>query len=136
HAGARAATRLPYRVLKLALIPPDRGVLRARIAARFDAMLAAGFLDEVKRLRGRGDLHPDLPALRAVGYRQAWEYLEGGYSGETFRERAIHATRQLAKRQTTWLRGELDARVLDPDRTDCVASASAALTLFLAVKTA
>ncbi|MGH8184754.1 MAG: tRNA (adenosine(37)-N6)-dimethylallyltransferase MiaA, partial [Rhodanobacteraceae bacterium] len=91
HAGARAASRLPYRVLKLALIPPDRGVLRERIAARLDAMLAAGFLDEVKRLRARGDLHPDLPALRAVGYRQAWEYFDGKCSKEAFRERAIHA---------------------------------------------
>ncbi|MEK5768695.1 tRNA dimethylallyltransferase, partial [Acinetobacter schindleri] len=81
-----------------------------RIALRFDAMLAAGFLDEVQALRALPALrdHPaplDLPAIRAVGYRQAWEYLDGQGDADTFRERAIAATRQLAKRQTTWLRG-------------------------------
>ncbi|HEX5961904.1 MAG TPA: tRNA (adenosine(37)-N6)-dimethylallyltransferase MiaA, partial [Rhodanobacteraceae bacterium] len=131
HAGGRGAARLPYRLLKLALVPADRTALRERIAVRFDAMLAAGFLDEVKRLRARGDLRPDLPALRAVGYRQAWEYLDGACTREAFRDRSIHATRQLAKRQTTWLRGELDARVLDPDRAGGHGSAGAALALFL-----
>ena len=135
HAGNRNSQRLPYRVLKLALIPADRSVLRERIAARFDAMQAAGFLDEVKRLRARGDLHADLPALRAVGYRQAWEYLDGTCSEADFRQRAIDATRQLAKRQTTWLRGELDARVFDPDRPDCAESVAAAVALFLGIKT-
>ncbi|MGN6788328.1 MAG: tRNA (adenosine(37)-N6)-dimethylallyltransferase MiaA [Rhodanobacteraceae bacterium] len=134
HAGAMAAKRLPYRLLKLALIPARRDALRERIAARFDAMLAAGFLDEVERLRARGDLHPDLPAIRAVGYRQAWEYLEGGCSEAAFRERAIHATRQLAKRQTTWLRGELDARMFDPDRLDSAESVAIAVALFLGMK--
>ncbi|MES2403127.1 MAG: tRNA (adenosine(37)-N6)-dimethylallyltransferase MiaA [Pseudomonadota bacterium] len=136
HAGTRSARRFPYRVLKLALIPADREALRARIAARFDAMLAAGFLEEVKRLRARGDLHADLPAIRAVGYRQAWAYLDGACSEAEFRQRAIDATRQLAKRQTTWLRSELDARVLDPDERDCTASAAAAVALFLGMKTA
>lgn len=136
QANTRSARRFPYRVLKLALIPPGRGALRERIAARFDAMLATGFLDEVRALRARGELHSDLPALRAVGYRQAWEYLDGGCSGDEFRERAIHATRQLAKRQTTWLRGELDARVLDPDRPDCLRSAVAAVAVFLPARTA
>lgn len=131
HASTRAASRLPYRVLKLALVPADRALLRERIAARFDSMLAAGFLDEVKRLRARGDLSADLPALRAVGYRQAWEYLDGRCSEDEFRQRAIHATRQLAKRQTTWLRGELDARVFDPGRADCTDSTVAAISLFL-----
>lgn len=112
-------TRLPLKVLKLALSPPDRGVLHGRIAARFDAMLEAGFLDEVRALRGLPELaahpHPlDLPALRAVGYRQAWEFLDGASTPAEFRERAIAATRQLAKRQFTWLRGELDARWFDP----------------------
>lgn len=129
-----AANRLPWRVMKLALIPADRAALRVRIAARFDAMLREGFLDEVKALHARGDLHSDLPALRAVGYRQAWEYLEGAYSLEIFGTRAIHATRQLAKRQTTWLRGELDARVFDPDHPDCRESAVAAIALFLPMK--
>jgi tRNA dimethylallyltransferase len=104
----------PYRVLKLVLAPADRAVLHARIDARFDAMLAAGFLDEVRALRRDTRLHPDLPAMRAVGYRQAWEFLDGTVDAATFRARAIAATRQLAKRQLTWLRGELDARWLDP----------------------
>ena len=136
HANAQNTARLPYRLLKLALIPHERGILRERITARFDAMLAAGFLDEVRQLRARGDLPPDLPALRAVGYRQAWEYLDGTCSETEFRRRAIDATRQLAKRQTTWLRGELDARVLDPDRPGCPESAAAAIALFLGTKSA
>jgi tRNA dimethylallyltransferase len=107
--------RPPWRLLKLALVPRERGVLHARIADRFDAMLAAGYLDEVRALRARGDLHADLPALRAVGYRQAFEHLEGISDAPTFRQRAIFATRQLAKRQITWLRGELDARWFNPD---------------------
>ena len=136
HAAARGVQRFPWRILKLALIPANRGALRERIAARFDAMLTAGFLEEVKRLRGRGDLHADLPALRAVGYRQAWEYLGGAGSKDEFRRRAIDATRQLAKRQTTWLRSELDARVFDPDDLHCAASVAAAVALFLGMKTA
>ena len=109
------ARRPPWKFLKLALVPEDRSRLHARIEERFDTMLAAGFLDEVRALRQRSDLGPDLPALRAVGYRQAWEHLEGAADTPTFRERAIFATRQLAKRQTTWLRGEFDARWFDPD---------------------
>lgn len=108
-----------WKVLKLVLAPPDRGVLHARIESRFDAMLAEGFLDEVRDLRGLPGLasHPaplQLPAIRAVGYRQAWQLLDGDGDANTFRERAIAATRQLAKRQFTWLRGELDARWFDP----------------------
>jgi len=111
--------RLPCRLLKLVLAPADRATLHARIAARFDAMLAEGFLDEVRALRALPPLrdHPaplDLPAIRAVGYRQAWEHLDGATAAGEFRDRAIHATRQLAKRQLTWLRGELDARWFDP----------------------
>ncbi|MFZ5487952.1 MAG: tRNA (adenosine(37)-N6)-dimethylallyltransferase MiaA [Pseudomonadota bacterium] len=92
------------------LEPQDRAWLHARIAQRFDAMLAAGFLDEVRALRARGDLHPDLPSMRSVGYRQAWEALDAeAQSGapldmSRLRERSIAATRQLAKRQITWLR--------------------------------
>jgi tRNA dimethylallyltransferase len=122
---APARERLPLRVLKLVVAPADRSVLHARIERRFDAMLAAGFLDEVRRLRALPELaaHPrplDLPALRAVGYRQAWEHLDGACDAATFRARAIAATRQLAKRQSTWLRGELDARWFDPatDRSE------------------
>jgi tRNA dimethylallyltransferase len=115
----RGSDRLPLRVLKLAVSPRDRGVLHARIERRFDTMLAAGFLDEVRGLRSLPQLqsHPaplGLPALRAVGYRQAWEHLGGQTSAAEFRDRAIFATRQLAKRQLTWLRGELDTRWFDP----------------------
>lgn len=120
----------PWRVLKLALLPADRTSLHARIEARFDTMLADGLLDEVAALRHRGDLHPDLPAIRAVGYRQAWEYLEGRCDRAQMRDRGIFATRQLAKRQITWLRSELDARVLDPDAGDPERYASDALRLF------
>ena len=113
--------RLPLRVLRLVLAPDGRAVLHERIARRFDAMLAAGFLDEVRRLRALPPLqaHPaplDLPALRAVGYRQAWEHLDGATTAAEFRDRGVFATRQLAKRQLTWLRGELDARWFDPER--------------------
>lgn len=123
--------RFPWRVLKLALAPRDRSRLHGLIAQRFDAMLAAGFLDEVRALRGRGDLHADLPALRAVGYRQAWEHLEGRCDAPTFRERSIFATRQLAKRQTTWLRSELDARLFDSDKVHRVDEAKQAVAAFV-----
>jgi tRNA dimethylallyltransferase len=124
--------RAPWRILKLALVPRDRALLHARIAERFDAMLAAGFLDEVRALRARGYLDPDLPALRAVGYRQAWEHLEAATDAPTFRERAIFATRQLAKRQITWIRAELDARWFDPDDASTEESVAAAVGAFLA----
>ena len=123
--------RFPWRVLKLALLPADRALLHQRIAQCFDAMLAAGFLDEVRALRARGDLDADLPALRAVGYRQAWSYLDGGTDAATFRDQGIFATRQLAKRQLTWLRSELDARGLDPDGPRLLARAVDALQGFL-----
>jgi tRNA dimethylallyltransferase len=127
-----APERPPWRILKLALVPRDRARLHARIAERFDAMLAAGFLDEVRRLRTRADLDADLPALRAVGYRQALEHLEGATDAPMFRERAIFATRQLAKRQVTWLRGELDARWFDPDGATSAEAVAAAVGAFLA----
>ena len=112
HAAPRAV--FPFRVLKLALAPADRGVLHERIARRFDAMLADGFLDEMRRLRADPRLHPDLPSMRAVGYRQAWRHLDGTTDAATFRDEAIAATRQLAKRQLTWLRGQPDVRWFDP----------------------
>ncbi|MGO1542012.1 MAG: tRNA (adenosine(37)-N6)-dimethylallyltransferase MiaA [Luteimonas sp.] len=126
--------RLPYRVLKLVLAPGERTVLHGRIAQRFDAMLDAGFLAEVEALRALPELrgHPaplDLPALRAVGYRQAWEHLDGATGVEGFGARAVAATRQLAKRQLTWLRGELDARWFDPARDG--AALEEAVALFL-----
>lgn len=103
-----------FRVLKLALVPADRAALHSRIAERMDAMLAHGLLDEVRALRARGDLHAELPSMRAVGYRQAWQHLEDRFDAAQLRDRAVFATRQLAKRQLTWLRAELDARALDP----------------------
>jgi len=104
----------PFRVLRLVLAPADRSLLHARIGDRFDQMLAAGFLDEVRRLRADPRLHPDLPSMRAVGYRQAWAFLDGETDAATFRAQAVAATRQLAKRQLTWLRARFDARWLDP----------------------
>jgi tRNA dimethylallyltransferase len=94
-----------FRVLQLAIAPARRAVLHARIARRVDAMLAAGLVNEVRRLHTRGDLGPELPAMRAVGYRQMWGYVEGRYELDQARELVIQATRQLAKRQLTWLRG-------------------------------
>ena len=121
----------PWRVLKLALFPTDRRVLHERIAQRFDAMLAQGFLDEVRTLRGRADLVADLPAIRAVGYRQAWDYLEGATTAADFRDRAIFATRQLAKRQITWLRSDYAARLFDPDRPATASVVVDAVQLFM-----
>lgn len=107
-------TELPYRLLKLALVPSDRKVLHERIAMRFDQMLQAGLLGEVKRLRERYPaLHPGLPSMRCVGYRQAWQFLDGECGMDELREKGIAATRQLAKRQLTWLRGMDDTVELD-----------------------
>ncbi|RFU45895.1 tRNA (adenosine(37)-N6)-dimethylallyltransferase MiaA [Paraburkholderia sp. DHOC27] len=102
-----------WRFVPVALEPSDRSVLHERIARRFDAMLAAGFLDEVERLRARGDLQPGLPSMRCVGYRQAWEYLDGAGDFATMRDKGIFATRQLCKRQLTWLRGMPERHVVD-----------------------
>ncbi|MGN6805355.1 MAG: tRNA (adenosine(37)-N6)-dimethylallyltransferase MiaA [Trinickia sp.] len=110
-AGNREAS--PYRFVPIALEPSDRGALHARIARRFDAMLAAGFIDEVAALRARGDLDPSMPSMRCVGYRQAWEYLDGTIDSATMRDKAIFATRQLCKRQLTWLRAMTERVVID-----------------------
>ncbi|SAK40964.1 tRNA delta(2)-isopentenylpyrophosphate transferase [Caballeronia pedi] len=103
----------PYRFVPIALEPSDRAVLHARIAARFDAMLAHGFIDEVKRLRARGDLDVSMPSMRCVGYRQAWEYLDGATGYDEMRDKGIFATRQLCKRQLTWLRAMPERVVVD-----------------------
>ncbi|MGE8233976.1 MAG: tRNA (adenosine(37)-N6)-dimethylallyltransferase MiaA, partial [Stenotrophomonas sp.] len=113
--------RLPARVLKLVLAPADRAVLHQRIERRFDLMLERGFLDEVRALRALPQMAAvaaplDLPAVRAVGYRQAWQFLDGRGTAAEFRDKGVFATRQLAKRQLTWLRSELDARWFDPVR--------------------
>jgi tRNA dimethylallyltransferase len=111
-AGSRREAS-PYRFVPIALEPSDRGALHARIARRFDAMLAAGFIDEVAALRARGDLDPSMPSMRCVGYRQAWEYLDGTIDSATMRDKAIFATRQLCKRQLTWLRAMTERIVID-----------------------
>jgi tRNA dimethylallyltransferase len=121
--------RLPYRVLKLALLPVNREQLHQRIAQRVDLMLEQGLVDELKLLADLG-LDPELPSMRAVGYRQGWDYLTGRVSKDQFRDRIIYATRQLAKRQITWLRSELDARSIDPDIPNVTARATTALELF------
>jgi tRNA dimethylallyltransferase len=95
---------LPFALVPVALVPADRSELHRRIAGRFDAMLAAGLVEELEGLRARYPLHPGLPSMRCVGYRQAWDYLEGAYERDALRDRGIFATRQLAKRQLTWLR--------------------------------
>ncbi|MFZ2726264.1 MAG: tRNA (adenosine(37)-N6)-dimethylallyltransferase MiaA [Methylococcaceae bacterium] len=124
------APELPYRLLKLIIAPTDRAVLHAKIAQRFEQMLANGFLDEVQTLFARGDLDETLPAIRAVGYRQAWAYLRGEEDFKTMREKAIAATRQLAKRQFTWLRKETDALQLLSDDTHLLIKANSAINQF------
>jgi tRNA dimethylallyltransferase len=108
------AETLPYRLLKIALLPSERKVLHQRIAERFDTMLADGLLDEVRALQVKyPELRPGMPSMRCVGYRQALEHLDGNYDLAALREKGIAATRQLAKRQMTWLRGMDDVEVLD-----------------------
>jgi len=109
----------PYRFIGVALDAADRSVLHARIAQRFDAMLAAGFLDEVRMLRSRYALDPAMPSMRSVGYRQAWDHLDGKSDAADFRDKAIAATRQLAKRQITWQRKFLEEWP-DLHRIDCL----------------
>ena len=113
-----APQRSPLALATIALLPADRAELHRRIERRFDAMLAAGFLDEVKALRAGADLDPELPSMRSVGYRQALAHLAGQTDFQAFRAAGIAATRQLAKRQITWLRSMRDATVIDPFADD------------------
>ena len=106
---------LPFRIVKWIVAPANRQVLHERIKQRFQLMLAQGFVAEVERLRRRGDLNPDAPSMRAVGYRQVWAYLDGRLDETAMVERGIIATRQYAKRQLTWLRAEAGAVWLDGD---------------------
>ena len=105
----------------ISLEPTERAWLHERIALRFDQMMAQGFIHEVRTLRARGDLHPDLPSMRCVGYRQAWQGLDEGWSEAEIRERGIFATRQLAKRQITWLRGMAERTVVAADQAQATA---------------
>ena len=106
---------LPFELMSLALEPSDRKVLHERIAQRFDVMLSAkpGLIEETAALKQRSDLHIGLPSIRCVGYRQAWDYLDGKINRDNLREMGIAATRQLAKRQLTWLRSMPDRQVID-----------------------
>ncbi len=110
----QAEQALEYRVLRIVACPQPRKVLHQRIELRFEQMLEEGFMSEMKALRARGDLGPDMPSMRCVGYRQAWGFLEGEYDFDEMREKALAATRQLAKRQLTWLRQETTALWYDP----------------------
>ncbi|MBK1711483.1 tRNA (adenosine(37)-N6)-dimethylallyltransferase MiaA [Rubrivivax gelatinosus] len=124
--GARAQRPAAAAWPLVSLEPASRAWLHGRIAERFDAMLAAGLVDEVRALRARGDLQPGLPSMRCVGYRQAWEALDAG-DVAPLRERGVAATRQLAKRQLTWLRAMPERIVVPCDAPDAPAQALAAL---------
>ena len=114
HWQQQEGEKCPYNIAQFAIAPADRAVLHERIATRFDLMLEQGFENEVVKLYERSDLHEDLPSIRSVGYRQMWQYLDGQLSYAEMRERGIIATRQLAKRQLTWLRQEQGALWYDP----------------------
>jgi len=110
--------KLPYTLLKLAVNTSDRAILHDRIAKRFSQMLEEGFVDEVKVLQARGDLDLDKPSMRSVGYRQVWQHLDGDYNYEEMKFKGVVATRQLAKRQLTWLRTEQNLNWLNSDEKD------------------
>ncbi|WP_411727057.1 tRNA (adenosine(37)-N6)-dimethylallyltransferase MiaA [Methyloglobulus sp.] len=109
---------MPYQKIKLIIAPKERKTLHDIIARRFTQMLEQGFIEEVEELLSRGDLSENMPSIRAVGYRQVWSYLHGEYDKPTMVEKGIAATRQLAKRQFTWLRRETDAITLQTDQPD------------------
>ena len=111
-AAGRSAS-LPYRMIPIALIPGDRAALHQRIAARFEEMLELGLINEVRALRKDYDLEPSLPSMRCVGYRQVWQYLDGEFGLGALRDKAVAATRQLAKRQLTWLRAVQQVKAFD-----------------------
>ena len=104
---------LPFRVKEFSIMPPDRAILHQRIELRFNKMLENGFEQEVQRLKARGDLHLDMPSMRCVGYRQMWQYLDGEFDKNELVFRGVAATRQLAKRQLTWLRSWKNLHLLD-----------------------
>jgi len=111
--ATREPAELPYRLISLALVPGERSALHQRIADRFELMLELGLINEVRELRETYDLRPGLPSMRCVGYRQVWQYLDGEYGLGELREKAVAATRQLAKRQLTWLRATKDVKEFD-----------------------
>ena len=109
----KGSSALPYRVIPIALVPSNRSMLHQRIATRFAAMLEQGLVDELRALRMKYPLHANMTAMRCVGYRQAWQFLEGEITENELLEKGIAATRQLAKRQLTWLRSMADTIELD-----------------------
>ena len=129
HWQQRATTRCPYNIEQFAIAPQDRAVLHDRIAQRFDLMLEQGLVAEVEKLYQRGDLNEDMPSIRSVGYRQVWQYLNGELSYADMRDRGIIATRQLAKRQLTWLRGWSELTWLDTFAKDNLTKITAKVTL-------
>jgi tRNA dimethylallyltransferase len=128
HWAEQEAASLPYNVVNLAVCPPERKRLHERIAQRYEIMMGQGFVAEVQALHDRGDLHKGMPSIRCVGYRQVWDYLEGEYGYDEMVERGIIATRQLAKRQITWLRSWEDLHWLDTDDQDILRNALKILT--------
>lgn len=104
---------LPFRLVELALAPSERSELHRRIESRFDAMLERGLVEELRALRERCALRPGMPSMRCVGYRQAWQFLEGEFDRDELQRRGVYATRQLAKRQLTWLRSMKGVRTFD-----------------------
>lgn len=129
HWQQQEGEKCPYNIAQFAIAPVDRAVLHERIATRFDLMLEQGFENEVVKLYERSDLHEDLPSIRSVGYRQMWQYLDGQLSYAEMRERGIIATRQLAKRQLTWLRGWEQVTWLDTFANDNLTKITAKVTL-------
>ena len=129
HWQQQATTRCPYNIEQFAIAPQDRAVLHDRIAQRFDLMLEQGLVAEVEKLYQRGDLNEDMPSIRSVGYRQVWQYLNGELSYADMRDRGIIATRQLAKRQLTWLRGWSKLTWLDTFAKDNLTKITAKVTL-------
>jgi len=125
--GRKKDSALPFRLVEMALVPSARGELHGRIEARFDAMLDRGLVEELQGLRARHALRPNLPSMRCVGYRQAWQHLEGEFDRNGLRDRGIFATRQLAKRQLTWLRAARDSEAFDCLAPDVAAKAGAFL---------
>ena len=122
HAEA-AKDKLPYRLAKIIIAPQDRRILHQRIERRFKLMMEKGFIDEVVGLRQRGDLNLSLPSMRAVGYRQVWEHLDGQYDYDEMLQKGIVATRQFAKRQLTWLRAEQGATWLEGESANLLEQA-------------
>ncbi len=130
HFNQQSEAQSDWQFINLGLLPEDRAWLHNRIAQRLEKMFAAGFVDEVRALYERGDLSPDLPALRSVGYRQVWQYLANEIDEVAMREKALAATRQLAKRQITWLRSWPGLIALQPEKDDLITSIVKTITPF------